>query len=175
MSLVDPQTDMAFGQGTAFPCPIAKKYGVVVCGGTFFIRSNQKTKRFFTNVVMRCEECGDDQTALNETLFSGNSTAAGKATIWQIALNKILFADKPDVTPPKHERKYREIRESETAGVIEFSWDDKPLLVIGQDGNTIAKVWSMNTVSRLPRLPYNGVVVWHSPLSLNHRLHLNAS
>ena len=65
-------------------------------------------------------------------------------------------------------RKYRKIRKGKKIGSIEFSWDDKPLLVIGQDGNTIAKVWSMNTVSRLSRLLSDDAVVWHSRLSLNH-------
>ena len=139
MSLVDPQTDMAFGQATIFPYHIARKYGVVACCGTFFIRSSPRTKQFFTDVVIRCEECGNDQNATNET----------------------LFADDPDVTPPKHKRKYRKIRKDKKIGSIEFSWDDKPLLIIGQDGNTIAKVWSMNTVARLPQLPSNDTVVWH--------------
>ena len=135
MSLVDPQTDMAFGQGTIYPLPIARKYGVVACGGTFFIRSNQRTKQFFTGVTARCEKCGDDQVALNEA----------------------LFADNPDVIPPKHERKHK----MKGFNGIEFSWNDQDIVIVGQGGDTIAKIWSMHTVARLPRLPSDDTVVWH--------------
>ena len=98
MNLIDSQTDMAFGQGTIHPHHIAGKYGVVACCGTFFIRSSPRTKPFFTDVVMRCEECGDDQFAINET----------------------LFADNPDVIPPRHERKYRKIRKNKKSVLLNF-------------------------------------------------------
>ena len=138
MTLIEPETNMAFSQGIILPQEVSIQEGAVVCCGAFFARGSIESGRFFAQAVINCEKRKNDQVAVNETFFK-----------------KQLH-----ILPEKHKRKHRYCFND-----IVYSWDDKPLSIVAHNGDKHATIWSMETVSRLPSLPSRKLVIWHPHLS----------
>lgn len=134
ITLIDPQTNMAFSQGTIFPIEVASRHGLVVCCGAFFVRSNQSSRRFFTKVAAKMEIDGNDQRQINV----------------------LLFENKPNVIPSKRKREF-----SQACYGYEFSWSYEPTYIVDKKNGITTCVWPMNKASRLAELPSDETVIWH--------------
>ncbi|MGH6677681.1 MAG: putative nucleotide-diphospho-sugar transferase, partial [Bradyrhizobium sp.] len=63
--IFDGNEDLVFSQGTIWPQESLEKRGFVLCCGLFAARSNDRTKRFFGDLIGRLRCDPDDQRVLN--------------------------------------------------------------------------------------------------------------
>lgn len=61
----DESPDMIFSQGTVFPQEILLKWNFILCCGFFYIKSNNKTRRIFLELIEYIKNINDDQKAVN--------------------------------------------------------------------------------------------------------------
>ena len=136
MSLVEPEVDMAFSQGTITPKKVSKKHGAVACCGAYFMRGKQKTEEFLERAIQL--NIRDDQVSINSILFNPKTLKG--------------------VTPPRQERESAHRRSM--SGIV-YSWNSRPISVINGQDRTKAIIWSMDKASRLKDWLLPETVIWH--------------
>lgn len=68
----NPNIDMFFACGLDYPTNVFKKWGFVLRGGFYYIRSNDNTKIFLDKWLEQIKVYEDDQVALNNLLMNSN-------------------------------------------------------------------------------------------------------
>ena len=68
------ELDLIMSQGTIYPRECFKEWGLVLCCGLFFVRSNEKTIQLLREIEDDTKRTGDDQKSLNMILKGKNLT-----------------------------------------------------------------------------------------------------
>jgi len=65
----DSNKDIEISRGVGHPRAIVQRWGFSCCCGFFYIKSNNRTRRFMNEWIRIADEVGDDQSAFNKILF----------------------------------------------------------------------------------------------------------